>query len=140
MTEVICPYCQQKAEFVTGQVIYPHRPDLHWKSYWYCFSDDAYVGCHANSNEPLGRLADKNLRRFKINAHKAFDRLWKTRGALSRTQAYYWLSWKMNTPKEETHIGMFDLEQCKRVIKICRDVNLDQLKESIDARTAKGNA
>jgi len=27
----------------------------------------------------------------------------------------------MGLPREQTHIGMFDVEQCKQVIRICKE-------------------
>ena len=46
--------------------------------------------------------------------------LWQS-GAfyLRRNAAYSWLSEKMALPKEETHIGMFDVEECISTIFIC---------------------
>ena len=43
---VTCPYCSRRAMLVTGQVIYPHRPDLHDLNFWLCDHCKAYVGTH----------------------------------------------------------------------------------------------
>lgn len=51
-------------------------------------------------------------------AHQAFDPIWKFRH-MSRSGAYAWLSEQMGLPPEKTHIGMFDLEQCGQVMRIC---------------------
>jgi hypothetical protein len=82
-----------------------------------CRSCDAYVGVHKGTDIPLGRLANKELRRWKNTAHSHFDRLWKD-GDMTRGEAYYWLSRRMKLPEDKTHIGMFDLEQCKKVVSI----------------------
>lgn len=85
---------------------------------------DAYVGCHVGSDwKPLGRLANAALRKLKIQAHTAFDPLWKT-GSMTRTQAYAWLADQMRLQVRETHIGYFDNEQCREVIKICSERNI----------------
>ena len=52
-------------------------------------------------------MANSELRNWKKAAHAAFDPLWKYgpyRGR--RNEAYRWLSEKMGTPIEFTHIGM----------------------------------
>ena len=38
-----------------------------------------------------------------------------------RNEAYRWLSEKMGTPIEFTHIGMFDVDQCRKVVRIMRE-------------------
>ena len=116
MIDVKCDYCGTSADFVDSAVIYG-------KSYgmiYLCPNCRAYVGVHKGSDKPLGRLANAELRRWKKNAHAVFDPLWKYgkfRGR--RNAAYAWLSEQMGLPIEKTHIGMFDVEQCKQVIKIC---------------------
>lgn len=117
--KIICQYCNKQAKLHTGEKLYPHRPDLYHLRFWMCEPCGAYVGTHKNnSNTPLGRLANAELRRLKVLAHEAFDPLWK-KGNMSRTSAYIWLSMKLKIDKEECHIGMFDEKICKKVIEIC---------------------
>lgn len=116
---IICPYCNRHSKIVNGDVIYPHRKDLTFKKFHLCAQCEAYVGCHDKTGKPLGRLADAELRGYKVRAHYAFDPLWKS-GVMTRTQAYSWLTDALkpylNGP---AHIGEFDVEMCKRVIAIC---------------------
>lgn len=121
MKECFCPYCGKRAEFVDSAEVY------HGRSYgmiYHCRPCDAYVGCHdfGNGDVPKGRLANAELRRWKIAAHDAFDPLWKY-GPYKhrRNAAYAWLAEQMGLPKEETHIGMFDVAQCRQVIRICQE-------------------
>jgi len=114
--EVICHYCNGKAELVTGDIIYPHRTDLHSKKFWLCKPCDAYVGTYGD-NRPFGILANKELRQKKRAAHKTFDPLWKS-GHMTRSEAYEWLSKKLGVEKEHCHIGMFNTEMCNKVIEI----------------------
>ena len=119
---IVCPYCQQKAELVTGDVIYPHRPDLHQLQFWQCVPCMAYVGCHRGTTRPLGRLADAELRQAKQDAHAAFDELWKQitpAGTFDRSGAYKWLARQLGIEVRQCHIGMFDVETCRRVVAIC---------------------
>lgn len=119
MKDVFCPYCGKRAEFVDSAEVY------HGRSYgmiYLCRKCDAYVGCHGRGDTPKGRLANAELRRWKIAAHNAFDPLWRFgpfRG--QRNNAYAWLAEQMGLPKEKTHIGMFDVAECQQVIQICEN-------------------
>ena len=56
-----------------------------------------------------------------MRAHDAFDPIWKSR-KMSRKKAYSWLAEKLKLPEEKTHIGMFDIGMCKKVIEICLEM------------------
>lgn len=116
-----CPYCGHDAELTTGYKVYPHRLDLADLKVWACFPCDAWVGTHKNSREhkPLGRLANAELRRAKMQAHAAFDPWWKS-GRMTRHEAYRLLAEKMGLEPKDAHIGMFDVEQCKTVAMLFR--------------------
>lgn len=113
----ICPYCNKESVKTDGNVIYPHRPDLASKIFYLCEPCDAYVGCHPKTDKPLGRLANAELRKYKSNAHRCFDPIWKE-GKMTRGEAYEWLSLKLGIMKVDCHIGMFDVEMCKKVCAI----------------------
>lgn len=113
-----CPYCGQSALFVSGSLVYPHRPDLAGKRFWACPPCDAYVGCHEGTDKPLGRLADADLRKAKMDAHAAFDPFW--RGRMSRGRAYKWLATALGIDRRDCHIGMFDDFQCREVVRVVR--------------------
>lgn len=114
----ICPYCggvpvlADSSEIYNGQSFGPVR---------LCRRCGAFVGCHEGTTEPKGRLADKSLREAKKRAHEAFDPLWRS-GWMGRQEAYDWLSVSLGIPRERTHIGMFDLDLCKRVVSLCTGV------------------
>jgi hypothetical protein len=123
---VICPYCDQPAWLVPGIVIYPRRPDLAHKQFWRCKPCDAWVGCHPGTERPLGRLANAELRAAKQAAHAAFDPMWKAkmrRDGCSKGRArgagYKWLAEQLGIEKKRCHIGMFDVDHCRRVVQIC---------------------
>ena len=120
---MICNYCNNEAELVNGDVIYPHRPDLYEFKYYYCADDEAWVGCHRGTTKPLGRLANAELRQAKQDAHVAFDRLWRATtpaGSFDRKGAYLWLAQHLGIERNDCHIGYFDVEQCQRVVEVCR--------------------
>lgn len=129
----ICPYCQRKALYVAfpggAQKPYPYHRD--YGPVWICPPCAAWVGSHPNGL-PLGRLAKKELRDAKIEAHRCFDPLWKDwdvaypdlnagSSKIRRTmkgRAYAWLAQQMGLPVDECHIGHFDVETCHRVVDI----------------------
>lgn len=133
---IVCDYCMKPAVLASGAKIYPHRPDLARKWFYQCEPCDAYVGCHPSSTRPLGRLANPVLRSAKRRAHAAFDPLWKNRH-LSRTSAYRLLSELMNLKPADTHIGMFNEEQCQKVVEICRGVqqSYDKKQSEMEIRS-----
>jgi hypothetical protein len=68
------------------------------------------------TNRPLGRLANAELREWKKRAHAHFDPLWQSR-RYSRSKAYRMASDMMGKSVSETHIGMFDVQDCKDLIE-----------------------
>jgi len=123
---VTCVYCNEPAELVSGEEIYPHRPDLFTKKFWRCRPCNAYVGCHkpnigyGDGTRPLGRLANAELRAAKSAAHAAFDPVWQE-GVVKRGSAYAWLAEKLGIQAKQCHIGEFDVDQCKRVVQIVKE-------------------
>ena len=122
-----CPYCGIKSILTNGSEIYPKRKDLATKAFYLCRPCKAYVGCHGDTNNPLGRLANQQLRNAKSNAHAAFDPMWRAKmqrervsQQKARNAAYKWLAACMGLSAADCHIGMFDIAQCEQVIAICK--------------------
>lgn len=57
-----------------------------------------------------------------METHALFDPVWKS-GKMTRTEAYTRLAKKLELPKGKCHIGMFDVEDCKRVIELFHGKN-----------------
>lgn len=111
---IICPYCSCPTFLVDSKVIYGRS----YGPVYLCLICGAYVGCHSGGTRPLGSPANKALRTARHLAHAAFDPLWQSH-RMSRSRAYSWLAQQMGLPEEKTHIGMFDLDQCAQVMRIC---------------------
>jgi len=90
------------------------------KQFWNCDPCKAYVGCHPGTTNPLGRLANSELRKAKQKAHAAFDPIWKS-GKLKRKAAYKWLADKIGIAEQNCHIGMMDVYQCLAVVELLRE-------------------
>lgn len=115
MKKILCPYCGAIAELRDSAIVYNGRSYglIYLCSNWP--TCDAYVGVHKGTSKPLGRLANAELREWKNRAHRAFDVLWKTK-RFTRSQAYHLASDILGKPFSETHIGMFDVQDCKDLV------------------------
>lgn len=82
----ICPYCNKPSIHVSDSEIY----SISFGGFAYlCRECNAYVGCHKDRPyEALGRLANKELREAKINAHASFDNLWNRKIAKGFKKAH----------------------------------------------------
>lgn len=115
-----CQYCRQPAKMVTGEQVYPQRPELWHKAFWVCEPCDARVGTHPGTTKPLGLLVNDEGRRARMRAHRAFDRLWLD-GLMTRSAAYRWLAEQLGMERRKTHIGYFTATQCERVERLATD-------------------
>jgi hypothetical protein len=80
------------------------------RNYYICLDCGASTGCHAKTNIPFGKLADKQVRILRIKAHLFFDRLWKS-GLINRSRAYAWLSEELKIEENECHISWLTKDQ-----------------------------
>ena len=123
---VDCGYCRHQASLVIGKVIYPHRRDLWQKQFYHCAPCKAWVGCHPGTTQPLGRLANAELRQAKQTVHALFDPFWlnwpRDQGGrrAGRHKAYARLAKALGIEAADCHVEMFDLETCQRAAAVVR--------------------
>lgn len=79
----------------------------------------------------MGKLAKRELRQARIDAHRWFDAIWK-QTELTRGQAYAWLAKQLGLSKQRCHIGNFDEEQCRRVVTACREWESQRRRAVVD--------
>lgn len=127
LTGKVCPYCGRSTEYVDSSAVYGRSYGM----IYLCRKCDAYVGVHKGTDNALGRLANRELREAKKEAHLCFDKISKT-GLINkvykkyipnisnRNKAYRWLSKQLDIPVDICHIGMFDVDDCKKVIELCK--------------------
>ncbi len=121
MCKIWCCACERdvRAALVTGEVVYPHRPDLAGKNFWRCPTCGAYVGCHPGSTRPLGNLPTPELRRARGHIHAVLDPLWKGR-CFSRDKIYAEISRRIG---REYHTGEIKtIEEARDVWRIVRGI------------------
>lgn len=111
---VICPYCNEQAEFITTKAFYGKD---YGHNLYICRTCDARVGTHKRSKIPKGTLANEELRLLRINCHNLIDPYWK-KGKYTRKEVYERLSSAMNIPFKNTHIAQFNIEQCRTLIEL----------------------
>ena len=117
----VCRYCGSIIRLVPAETIFgksTRKLGMEGEMVYQCQNCGARVCCHKGTTRPLGDVANEVLRLKRIEAHHAFDAMWRT-WHVSRTQAYKWLSQQMRIPVDKTHIGGFDMEQCLKVIELC---------------------
>jgi hypothetical protein len=114
---VYCGECKNICRLTTGKEIYPHRKDLHKKSFYKC-SDPccgAYIGCHPNSDKALGSPAGYETRKLRSKVHDVFDPIWRNK-IMTRQGAYSKLAWCLGIEREKCHVGMFDFSMCQMAL------------------------
>lgn len=119
---VRCPYCRAKAtlhpaSYVFGDAAKPRSLLYVCDRYPSC---DSYVGAHRKTKLPMGSLADGDLRHKRIEAHKAFDWMWKS-GLMTKAQAYKWMQAKLGISSSQAHIAKFSYYMCDQLISICSE-------------------
>ena len=96
---------------------------LRHSRYGLFYGCDRFPECRAThgahpDGRPLGIPANAETKRWRMEAHDAFDQLWGP-GRMTRNEAYAWLGEQMGLSRDDCHIGRFDTEQCRAAIEIC---------------------
>ena len=118
----ICNLCWWDVKLLTAKQLYWEEYS-HLKSYHYrCTKCSATVGCHWNTKNPFWTLADKKTKFARHKCHELLDPLWKGEKDWDfkswsrwkkRRYFYKMISNHLKIPIEDTHFGMFTIEQCR---------------------------
>lgn len=91
-----------------------------WPYGYFCRDCRAYVGCHPNNYNPMGRMATASTRRKRSTLHELFDVIWRE-GWIRRDDAYRWLAQQLELDNvNNCHIGELSKEQLDWAIAIMR--------------------
>jgi len=110
----VCPECGKTARLESTKEIY----GTDYGKAWICESFpecDNYVGVHKSTNQPLGTMANKELRELRKKCHKSFDFIWRN-NYMTRKSAYCKLATEMNIDVSVCHFAMFTKSQCKEAL------------------------
>lgn len=90
--------------------------------YYACERWPECKGCHgAHPNgEPKGFPGNAATRAARIEAHAAFDELWK-HGEMTRREAYLWMRAALGMTKRQAHIGKMTEDQCRQLVACVRE-------------------
>lgn len=124
-----------------------NRPE--WPYFYGCLDCKASVGCHLNTNNPLGLMATTKTKRLRAKLHFLLDLIWKN-NYLSRTETYIWLANELNIDTE-IHISQLSNENLTKSIFILsahnnndyaqfkrrKEKNVRKFKEQIKRRNSK---
>lgn len=124
-----CPYCGRGARCWRDSSLLHNGKNF--GPVWVCSgypACDAYVGCHAGTARPLGRLANADLRGLRRIAHSAIDPFWQNDTLRdptlspeeARETTYAWLAKRLGIHRTDCHIGLFDEDLCRRTIAACQ--------------------
>lgn len=120
----ICRYCE-------SPVVYTSNAEIYGREYgngkcYLCRNCGAYVGVHTGTLIPLGTLANYELRKARNKAHIEFDKLWKSpTRIMTRYEAYKKLADIMNKDIKYTHIALFEVEECQKVLKAIKQIKMN---------------
>ena len=118
---ITCPYCHSPALLRPASVVHGDRTSDPNGKLYVCArypACDSYVGAHRGSLLPMGTLANKALRRKRMEAHTALQRVVAS-GIMTKKQMYRCIQAEFGLPAEEAHIGKFSELRCQQVIDLC---------------------
>ncbi len=125
---IFCVECNKEviAVRVTGDIIYPHRRDLHLKRFFKCLDCDNYVGTHRDSGKPLGVIPSKELRKQRMKIHELIDPVWKN-GTMKRGEMYQkikeFLGYEFHTAEIDSMEKAKDIFETLRSKLFCLEEN-----------------
>ena len=109
---ITCPYCGSATVLRPDSFVY--KENARGKHLYVCSrypECDAYVSVNEDTLEPLGTLANGELRHKRIEAHRAFDQIWRNR-IMTRSNAYRWLREKYGMRADQAHIAQISDYMC----------------------------
>lgn len=111
--EVICPRCGKPAPWVENKEVYGRNYGRSYMCY-YCKDCDTYVGCHNNTRQPLGTMANKELRELRKKVHAKIDPMWNG-DKFVRGKLYAFIT---NQLGYQYHTGESNVETCNKILKM----------------------
>lgn len=121
--QIQCPYCGANAVLKSAAKMFGKKAREPNRYLYVCANwpiCNSYVMAHMGDLQPMGTMANAELRHKRIMAHKALQAYQKA-SLTTKWASYIWLEGKLGLDQQRTHIGMFSAEECDRVIALCRN-------------------
>lgn len=120
--KIYCCNCNKniKAILLTGKDVYPHRPDLHYKTIYKCNTCNGTVGSHDKSKKPLGCIPSKEIKEARQHIHKLIDPLYLSK-RIKRKDLYRKIAEKLNI-KEYHTAEIRTIEEARSVYRACLSI------------------
>jgi len=150
-----CPYCGNPTIRVTGETLFPSKPDIRSRRFVRCDPCDAHVACHEKTGEPMGTPANRATRQARAYLHKTYlDPLWQTAirsggytkrdlrygidkiVRTARNRVYIWLGVQMGMTRTP-HVGEFSIEECHRAAHILKDADYATIRRLEQTRAKR---
>lgn len=109
-------HCDNCASLNIAIETYRNAPADSWPMIWRCDDCGSFVGCHPNTQRPLGKMANARTRHLRAKAHEAFDPIWKEYRLLPRELAYSWLARQLGISPNDCHFALLDQKQLQMAI------------------------
>ncbi len=126
----------------SSNVVLSRRENAGWPLIWLCLQCYSSVGCHVDTEIPMGPLAPGKVRMLRRLAHISFDQIWLV-GIMSRERAKRWMGDLLGL-EQEFHISHLPISKLKLCIKYSEDYlkskaghKLVVMKERRNERIAK---
>ena len=116
-----CVECDGESCLATGDVLFGRSAED--RLYWLCRCG-AYIGCLRGTDLPSGLPAGRRTKMARIEAHAAFDLLWKKHG-IPRTEAYRMLASHFEITFHDCHFGSMGLKACREAIQWTNNIIAD---------------
>ncbi len=133
-----CEYCGASAVLVRlCDVSYPYRDDH--GPLWLCEPCQAWIGIYARSKRhvPMGRLANAELREWKIKLHAALEPMAAAkarRDAISifeaRAKGYRWLARALQIDEKACNIDQLSADQCRAAVHVIEQFENSRLNRA----------
>jgi hypothetical protein len=134
-----CLHCNSRCVLTKGSEIFKgpegSKKYGHLNFYVCPICIDSRVGCHPNSDIPLGFAANGETRKARMTLHsKMLDPIWLTAPSVRHKEArgivYKYLAYMME--RDEVHVGEFTLEECREAWLALTGVTFKSIKRFME--------
>ncbi len=113
ITGKICPYCSKKTQLIKTDNVF-NKNVYGWK--YICQPCEAYVFCHSNTHNAIGRLGNVKLHALKVELRYYIDTLLNAGIFLSFVDVNRYIRKTIHKTINYCHVENLDEVECEEVI------------------------